>query len=48
MYSMLAPNGWTWRKVEMMPEVQKNTRRAEMLITLSVEHTHTIVELKAC
>lgn len=22
-YSMLAPNGWTWRNVEMMPEFEK-------------------------
>lgn len=22
-YSILAPNGWTWRNVEMMPEFEK-------------------------
>lgn len=24
-YSMLAPNGWTWRNVEMMPEFETQT-----------------------
>ena len=31
MYSMLAPNGWTFRKVEMIPE-EERTGHADMLI----------------
>lgn len=34
MYSMLAPNGWTFRKVEMIPE-EERTGHADMLIKLS-------------
>lgn len=28
MYSMLAPNGWTCRNVEMIPEVEKTRQRS--------------------
>lgn len=31
MYSMLAPNGWTCRKVEMIPEERKIISHAKLL-----------------
>lgn len=41
MYSMLAPNGWTCRKVEMIPEVEQ-IGHADMLIKLSKCKRHSL------